>query len=131
MLRTISDQISSFAEFRLDVIALNSDLTHGWSNVSCQTLKSSRLAGSIDTEQSKALTKVKTEGCLFHCFNRCTTERVIFLLEIADSDAVIAIDLLSIVLILTCDRLTNLTIIGLSFNASFFSQDIIIHHESW
>ena len=114
MLRTISDQIPSLAELCLDIVTLNSNFSHGWSYVSCQTLEGSRFASSVDTKQGKALTIIKTKSCLFHCLDRRATKCVIFFLEIADSDAVIAV----------------LFIISLSFNTFLFSQNIIIHHEN-
>ena len=61
ILRAVADKLSGVLELFLDIVALNSDLTSCWSDLSGQTLESGRLAGTIDTEQGKALTVVKTE----------------------------------------------------------------------
>ena len=91
MLRRVADKLSCLTELSLDVVTLNSDFTGRWRDVSSQTLESRRFSCTIDSKQGKALTIVETECCFSNCFNRSATERIILFLEVANSDAVIAI----------------------------------------
>ena len=62
ILWTISNKFTRFLEIFLHVIARNSYLTSGWNCVLGETLESGRLASTINTKESKALTIVKTKG---------------------------------------------------------------------
>ena len=96
MLRTVTNKLSSIGELRLNVKALDWDLTRGWSYISSQTFERGRFTSTIDSKQGKTLTIVKAESCLFNGFNWSTTECVILLLEVADSDAVMGIAIISL-----------------------------------
>ena len=88
MLWAVADQVTSFCELLLDVVALNGDLASRRRDVSSQTLESCRLAGTIDTEQSEALTVVEAEGSLLDGADRSATERIVLFLEVVNTNTV-------------------------------------------
>ena len=65
ILWTISNQFTRFLEIFLYVIARNGYLTCGWNRIFGETLESCRLASTINTKESKALTIVETKGNFF------------------------------------------------------------------
>ena len=78
-LRAVSNQITSLRELRLHIETLNGDLTSCGRDFSRQALESCRLAGSINSQKTEALTIVKTKRCLPHSHNWQRGKRLILL----------------------------------------------------
>ena len=86
ILRAVSNQLSSLIELILNIKALDGDFSLSWIDFSGQTLESGRFTGTIDSQQSKALSIVKSKGRFVDSFHRHITHLLILFLEVVDSD---------------------------------------------
>ena len=85
MLRTVTNQFPSQVELLQNIIPLHLNLARSGHDLSRQTLESRRLACSIHSEQTKALTIVQAKGHTLDGFDRLTIP-IVSLLELAHSD---------------------------------------------
>ena len=88
VLRAVSNELASVCELSLHVEALNVDLTCCWDDLSRQTLECGRLASTVNTEQSEALTVIQAETCLPHCNDGLLEGWLVNHLEIVHADTV-------------------------------------------
>ena len=89
VLRTVANQFTGFLEIFLNVIACDGDLTSGWSCVSCQSLEGGRLACTVDSEQSEALTIIKTKRHFLNSKDWTSTKVSVSFSETIDSDHIL------------------------------------------
>ena len=100
VLWAVPDELPRILELFLDVIALDRDLTRGRRRISRQTLEGGRLSSTIDSKKREALTIVQTKRGLLDGANGSSTERVVLLLEVVNTNAV---DVVGIILSINTD----------------------------
>ena len=137
ILWTVTNQLSSILELLLNIEALHRDLACGRSNISRQTLESSRFTSTIDTEQGETLSIIETERSLLHSLDRRATERIVFFLEVVHADAVSVVRILLAVRSVAVEQLSlrishahrSSAVVTLHGNSALFINDIIVFDQ--